>query len=186
MSQTLDSVAAVLRPRLRGVLHAGAFVVSISTGTVLVCLADSARARVAVAIYAASVTLLFGTSALYHRKAWSPRLGSWLQRLDHSMIFVLIAGTYTPFALLVLRGTASVVVLSVVWGGAVIGITLRLLWRRPRMWVFVPLYLALGWVAVFVLPDLLRHAGVAVFVLLLVGGALYSLGAVVYATRRPN
>src|SRR4051794_25645778 len=103
MSQTLDSVAAALRPRLRGVLHARAFVVSMSTGTVLFCLAGSARARVAVAISAASVTLLFGTSALYHRRAWSPGLGSWLQRLDHSMIFVLIAGTYTPFALVVLR-----------------------------------------------------------------------------------
>ena len=179
-------VAAAIKPRLRGVLHEAAFAISLVTGTVLVCLADGTRARVAAAVYGGSVALLFGTSAAYHRGRWSPRAHDLMARLDHSMIFVLIAGSYTPFALLLLHGTLQAVVLGVVWGGALLGVLLRNVFRQPPRWLFVGLYLALGWVALGIIPDVLRRGGIAVLVLLLVGGLFYSLGAVVYALRRPD
>ena len=179
-------LAAVLKPRLRGVLHEAAFAISLITGTALVCLADGARARTAAAVYAVSVALLFGTSAAYHRGSWRGRSQEVMKRLDHSMIFILIAGTYTPFALLLLEGTARWAVFGLVWGGAVAGVVLRNSVRRPARWLFVGLYLLLGWVALGVLPQLLDAGGLRVVVLLLVGGLFYSLGAVVYALRRPN
>lgn len=179
-------LAVAIKPRLRGVLHEAAFAISLVTGTVLICLADTGRERAAVSVYAASVALLFGTSAAYHRGSWSPRAHAVMARLDHSMIFVLIAGTYTPFAVLLLDGATRWTVLGVVWGGALTGILLRNAPHRPPQWVFVLLYLALGWVALGFLPAILRSGGVAVLVLLLAGGALYSAGAVVYATRRPD
>jgi hemolysin III len=179
-------VAAALKPRLRGVLHQAAFGISLVTGTVLICLADGARERFAAAVYAASVALLFGTSAAYHRGRWSPRAHELMARLDHSMIFVLIAGSYTPFALLLLHGTLQWVVLGVVWGGAMVGVLLRNVVAQPPRWLFVGLYLALGWVAVGIMPAILRHGGLAVLVLLLVGGVFYSGGALVYAFRRPD
>lgn len=130
---------------------------------------------------------LFGVSALYHRKTWrTVGARTWMRRLDHSMIFLFIAGTYTPFAMLAMQPTTGTAVLAVVWGGALGGVTLKLAWPNAPRWVGVPVYLALGWVAVFVLPDLLENAGVPAFVLLLVGGVLYSLGAVAYATKRPD
>ncbi|MFN2538887.1 MAG: hemolysin III family protein, partial [Mycobacteriales bacterium] len=175
-----------VKPHLRGVLHEVAFAISLVTGTVIVCLADDTRERVAASVYAVSVALLFGTSAAYHRGSWGPRAHGVMSRLDHSMIFVLIAGTYTPFALLLLQDWARWIVLGVVWGGAVAGITLRNVLRQPPRWVFVLLYLALGWVAVGVIPQILSSGGVAVFVLVIVGGVLYTLGAVVYARRRPD
>jgi hemolysin III len=179
-------LAAALKPRLRGVLHEAAFAISLITGTALVCLADGARARTAAAVYAVSVALLFGTSAAYHRGSWRGRSQEVMKRLDHSMIFILIAGTYTPFALLLLEGTARWAVFGLVWGGAVAGVVLRNSVRRPARWLFVGLYLLLGWVALGVLPQLLDAGGLRVVVLLLVGGLFYSLGAVVYALRRPN
>lgn len=175
-----------VKPRLRGVLHQWAFAASLVTGSVLCAVAPSGRARLASAVYSVSVTLLFGTSALYHRITWRPAARAVMKRLDHSMIFVLIAGTYTPFALLALRGETRVVVLSVVWGGAVIGIGARMLWLAAPRWAIIPLYIGLGWVAVFVFPQLLRHGGVAPLVLLLVGGLFYTLGALAYASRKPN
>jgi hemolysin III len=186
LESTVADLTAALKPRLRGVLHQAAFAISLVTGTALVCLADGARARTAAAVYAVSVALLFGTSAAYHRGSWSGRSHEVMKRLDHSMIFVLIAGTYTPFALLLLDGTARWVVFGIVWGGALVGIVLRNAVRRPARWLFVALYLALGWVALGVLPQILHAGGPAVLVLLLAGGALYSAGAVVYALRRPN
>ncbi len=179
-------LAAVLKPRLRGVLHEAAFAVSLVTGTALVCLADGARARTAAAVYAVSVALLFGTSAAFHRGSWSGRSYTVMQRLDHSMIFILIAGTYTPFALLLLEGVARWAVFGIVWGGAVVGVVLRTAVRRPARWLFTALYLVLGWVALGVLPQLHDAGGLRVVVLLLVGGLFYSLGAVVYALRRPD
>jgi hemolysin III len=179
-------LAAALKPRLRGVLHEAAFAVSLVTGTALVSLAEGGRARTAATVYAVSVALLFGTSAAYHRGSWSGRSHEVMKRLDHSMIFILIAGTYTPFALLLLEGTSRWVVFGIVWGGALVGVVLRTAVRRPARWLFVTLYLVLGWVALGVLPQLVSSGGWAVVVLLLVGGLLYTLGTLVYALRRPD
>ncbi len=182
----MSEIAAVIQPRLRGVLHEAAFAISLVTGTVLVCLAEGAVARTAAAVYAVSVALLFGTSAAYHRGPWEGRSREVMKRLDHSMIFILIAGTYTPFALLLLEGRTRWVVFGVVWGGALLGVVLRNAVRRPARWLFVALYLGLGWVSLAVLPQLQDAGGWAVVVLLLAGGLFYSAGAVVYALRRPN
>ncbi len=179
-----------LRPRLRGWLHLWSFIASVATGATLIALAASTvsgRAALATSVYGATVLGLFGVSALYHRVTWkSDRVRTWMKRLDHSMIFVFIAGTYTPFALLAMNPGTGRIVLTVVWIGALAGVTLKLAWPHAPRWLGVPIYIALGWVAVFVLPELLQHAGVAALVLLLVGGALYTVGAVFYATRWPN
>ncbi|MCP2249794.1 PAQR family membrane homeostasis protein TrhA [Lentzea aerocolonigenes] len=179
-----------LRPRLRGWLHLWSFITSVATGATLIALAAStvsARAALATSVYGLTVLGLFGVSALYHRVTWkSNRVRTWMKRLDHSMIFVFIAGTYTPFALLAMDPGTGSTVLWVVWIGALAGVTLKLAWPHAPRWLGVPIYIALGWVAVFVLPELLHHAGVAALVLLLVGGALYTVGAVFYATRWPN
>ncbi len=186
LSETVHRVEVALKPHLRGVLHEVAFAISLVTGTVIVCLAEGSRARIGASVYAASVALLFGTSAAYHRVRWSPKAHSVMSRLDHSMIFVLIAGTYTPFCLVLLQGWLRWAIFGVVWGGAIAGILLRNVFRQPPRWVFVALYLALGWVALAVLPQVLERGGVAVFVLMLVGGVFYSVGAVVYARKRPD
>lgn len=179
-----------LRPRLRGWLHFWSFIASVATGATLIALAAStvsARAALATSVYGLTVVGLFGVSALYHRVTWkSDRVRTWMKRMDHSMIFVFIAGTYTPFALLAMNPGTGRVVLTVVWVGAILGVTLKLAWPHAPRWLGVPIYIALGWVAIFVLPELLHHAGVAALVLLLVGGALYTVGAVFYATRWPN
>ncbi len=175
-----------VKPRLRGVLHQAAFAISLVTGTVIVTLADSPRERVAAAIYAGSVVLLFGTSAAYHRVRWSPRSHALMARLDHSMIFVLIAGTYTPFTLLLLDGWLRWTMFSIIWGVAAIGITLRNVLQQPPRWVFVTIYLAMGWAAVVVMPQILDAGGVAVLVLMATGGLFYTFGAVVYARKRPD
>ena len=182
----VHELTAALKPRLRGVLHEAAFAVSLVTGTALVCLADAGRERAATLVYAVSVALLFGTSAAYHRGTWSGRSQEVMKRLDHSMIFILIAGTYTPFSLLLLEGTARWVVFGLVWGGALAGVVLRNVVRRPARWLFVGIYLLLGWVALGVLPQLHDQGGAVVVTLLLVGGLFYSLGALVYALRRPD
>ena len=190
MSDTIElrvhDLAAALKPRLRGVLHEAAFAVSLITGTALVCLAEGGRARTAATVYAVSVALLFGTSAAYHRGPWTGRSREVMKRLDHSMIFILIAGTYTPFALLLLEGRARWVVFGLVWGGALAGVVLRNTIRRPARWLFVGIYMLLGWTALGVLPQLHDTGGMRVVVLLLLGGLFYSLGAIVYAMKRPN
>lgn len=177
-----------VRPRMRGWLHACAFPVSLVAGATLVAVVAptvGSRAAVATSIYALTVSLLFGTSALYHRVTWQPRARAIMKRLDHSMIFVFIAGTYTPFSLFVLQRTTGTVVLAVVWGGAFAGTALKMARPGGSRWMSVPIYLALGWVAIFVLPALL-HAGVVTLTLILAGGAIYTAGALVYATRRPD
>jgi hemolysin III len=186
VEERAHAVAERVKPRLRGVLHEAAFAVSLVTGTALVCLAPDTQARVAAVIYAVSVALLFGTSAAYHRGPWTGRSHEVMKRLDHSMIFVLIAGTYTPFGLLLLSGASQWVVLGIVWGGALFGIVLRNLIRRPARWLFVALYIGLGWVAVAFLPQILDAGGLHILALLVAGGALYTAGAVVYALRRPD
>jgi hemolysin III len=175
-----------VRPRLRGVLHQYAFFVSLTSGTLLVLLAATTRATVAAAIYAASVSALFGVSALYHRVTWTTAARRRMRRLDHAMIFLLIAGTYTPVGLLVLQGTLAAVVLAVVWGGALAGIALELVWTRAPRWLGGTVYLVLGWVAVVAMPQLFARLGVAGGLLLVAGGLLYSAGAAVYALRRPD
>jgi hemolysin III len=179
------------KPRFRGRLHQGSFVFAMAAGATMVTTTattgHSALAIVSVAVYAATVLGLFGISALYHRWPWrTDRARSRMRRLDHSMIFVFIAGTYTPVAAIALQPPARTWVLAVVWAGALGGVALQLAWPGAPRWVGVPIYLALGWVAVFVLPDLLHHAGVAALVLLLAGGALYTAGAVCYAIKRPD
>jgi hemolysin III len=138
------------------------------------------------AIYCATVTLLFGTSAMYHRRTWSPRAHVIMKRLDHSMIFVFIAGTYTPLAVLTLPTASMIGVLIGVWSGAAVGVGLQLFWPGHPRWLSAPCYIALGWVAVFVFPDLLHNGGIGVFTLIAIGGVIYTLGAVVYATKRPD
>jgi hemolysin III len=175
---------------MRGWLHFWSFFVSVATGATLISLAASTvsgKAALATSIYGATVLGLFGTSALYHRHTWqSMRARVWMKRLDHSMIFVFIAGTYTPFALLAMDRVTGYIVLAVIWGGALAGVALKLLWPHAPRWLGVPIYIGLGYVAVFVLPQLLQHGGVAALVLLLAGGLFYTVGAIFYATRWPN
>jgi hemolysin III len=175
-----------MKPRLRGVSHQYAFFVAMAAGAALVVLVRGAEARVAVAVYALSLCAMFGASALYHRIDWPPRPRAWLRRLDHSMIYVLVAGTYTPFALLVLEPALGWTILGVVWAGAVAGVVISLVWIDAPRWLTAALYLALGWVAVVVLPQLWERAGAMAFALLTTGGLLYTIGAVVYARRRPD
>jgi hemolysin III len=175
-----------VKPRMRGHLHQWALVTFFVAGIVLIALAHGGRARFAAVVYALTVCLLYGTSALYHRVNWQPTSRAVMKRLDHSMILVLIAGTYTPFALLLLTGTTSTVVLVIAWGGALTGIALRMLWIGAPRWAVIPPYLLVGWIAVFILPELLHAGGVATLVLVAGGGLVYTLGAVVYAVRRPD
>ncbi|WP_051940024.1 PAQR family membrane homeostasis protein TrhA [Phaeacidiphilus oryzae] len=175
-----------LKPHLRGWLHAGMFPASLAAGIVLIALADSARARLSCAVYVLTACLLFGVSAVYHRGHWGARAAAVLRRLDHANIFLIIAGTYTPFTVLLLHGTSRAVLLSVVWSGALLGIAFRTLWLGAPRWLYTPCYLALGWAAVFFLPQFARYGGAAVVTLIVVGGLLYSLGGVVYALKRPN
>jgi hemolysin III len=174
------------RPRLRGVFHQYGFFAALVAGTFLVVGAPTPTAALAAAVYAASVCTLFGVSALYHRITWTPPVRRWLRHLDHAVIFVLIAGTYTPVGLLVLEGPLAIWVLVVVWSGAAAGIALNLGWRQAPGWVGVVVYVALGWVAVVALPQLLHQLGVVGTGLLVAGGLAYSVGALVYARRRPN
>ena len=177
----------VCKPRLRGVLHQWAFVASLPLGLALVLTAGSARARVAVALYALSVAALFGTSALYHRVNWrSLNARLWMRRLDNSMIFVLIAGTYTPFAVLVLHGSLALAILVVVWAGALAGIAFNLVWTNAPKWLHALLYVALGWVAVAASPQLASDIGIGGLTLVALGGVLYTLGALIYSAKRPD
>src|SRR5256714_3793969 len=180
-------VAATLNPRLRGVSHQWAFFVSLVTGVALVLAAPSGRAALATAIYAVSVAGLFGASALYHRISWaSVNARRWMRRLDHSMIFLLIAGTYTPFALLALRGTLATAILIVVWSAAAAGIVLKLVWIDAPKTLVAIIYVALGWVAVAAFPELIARLGVTATALVAAGGVLYTVGAIIYAFQRPD
>jgi hemolysin III len=178
------------KPRMRGWLHFWSFAASIAACTTLIAVSAAlfgGAAALATSVYSVTILGLFGTSALYHRHTWrTARSHAVMKRLDHSMIFLFIAGTYTPVAALALPASSARWVLIVVWSGALAGVLLKTLWPHSPAWLGVPIYLALGWVAIFVLPDMLRNGGVAALVLLLVGGLLYTVGAVFYATRWPN
>lgn len=177
----------LLKPRLRGVLHQWAFAASLVAGGALILQAGSTRARLAMAVYALSVAALFGTSALYHRVHWRT-LGArrWMRRLDHTMIFVLIAGSYTPFGLLVLRGTLGVPMLIAVWSMALVGAVFKLVWIDAPGWLIATTYVAVGWIAVVACPELIDRLGAAAVAALALGGLLYSAGAVIYARQRPD
>jgi hemolysin III len=177
------------KPLMRGWLHTYAFFVAVVAGIVLSCLAAARPGWgpfVSCVVYSVTVCALFGVSALYHRRVWTPRAYTLMRRLDHSMIFVFIAGTYTPFSVLLLPRGKAIVILSIVWGGAILGVIMKMIYPHAPRWLSAPLYIALGWVAVGVLPDILHRGGVAAFVLLLAGGAAYTTGAIFYALRRPN
>jgi hemolysin III len=174
-------------PRFRGVSHQYAFFVAVVAGIVLVILADGYRDRFAAWVYAVALAAMFGASALYHRFPWSTaaaRLRA--RRLDHAMIFVFIAGTYTPIALLAFGGALRVVVLASVWAGAALGVVVELYWIHAPRWVSAIAYLAVGWIGIVALPEFFSTLGVAVAVLLIVGAGLYTLGALAYATTWPN
>jgi hemolysin III len=174
------------KPRLRGRLHQVAFICSIPMGVTLVALGRTGLARVATAVYAVSLMALYGVSASYHRLSWSPRARRWMQRLDHSTIFLLIAGSYTPLSLLALRGAWRVSILASVWGVALAGIVLKIV-RLERMHrAGMVLYLALGWTAIVALPQVLKHLDGVRIGLLFAGGVLYTVGAIMFALRRPD
>ncbi len=182
----MNLMVSLERPRLRGVFHQYAFFVALVAGLVLVILADSFRERLAMWVYAVALAAMFGVSALYHRVTWrSPRVRRWMRRLDHSTILLLIAGTYTPFAVLTFHGVLANAILVVVWSGAGAGLLLNLLWVDAPTWVTAAVFMALGWVGVVTVPELV-DVGIAPAVLVFVGGGLYSLGALAYALKRPN
>jgi hemolysin III len=174
------------KPKLRGWLHAGMFPAALVSGVVLTACANSVRGRIACAVFTVTACALFGVSALYHRGNWGPTVAGILRRLDHANIFLIIAGTYTPLTILLLPGATSELLLWLVWAGALAGIAFRVFWVGAPRWLYTPCYIALGWVAVFFLPDFLHTGGVAVLVCILLGGVLYSLGAAIYGFQRPN
>jgi hemolysin III len=185
-TERLIEAAREMKPRLRGWLHLITLPVAVVAGIVLVSLSPDTESRIATAVFALCSSTLFGVSALYHRGHWGERGEAVLRRLDHSSIFLLIAGTYTPFALMLLRGGSGALLLILVWAGALIGIGFRLFWIGAPKWLYLPVYIALGWSAIFWLGDFASAAGPAVLTLIIVGGALYSLGGLIYGLKRPN
>ncbi|TWH00032.1 hemolysin III [Nocardioides sp. J9] len=190
--QISDKVAEI-KPKLRGWIHLVSTPIVLAAGIVLIVLSPTATTKVGSALYAGSALLLFGISALYHRGTWSPKVWRILNRFDHSNIFLFIAGSYTPFALILLEGPSRVIMLSVVWTGALAGIGFKLFWPGAPRWLSAPIYIALGWAAIFFIPAFFSGAvalglgvGIAVFVLIVVGGALYTMGGLVYGFQWPD
>ncbi len=186
ISGAVHDVAQTVKPKMRGWLHAGTFPLAVISGIVIVLLAPTLKAKVATAIFAVTAALLFGVSALYHRGHWSPRAVAILRRLDHANIFLIIAGTYTPFTLLLLDRTSAQILLTLVWAGALVGVAFRVLWLGAPRWLYVPVYVALGWAAAFWLPDFFARGNAAIVAMIVTGGVLYSAGAIIYATKKPN
>jgi hemolysin III len=190
--QVAEKVADV-KPKLRGWLHAGSTPLILAAGVVLICLSPTTTTRIGSALFAFTALLLFGTSAVYHRGTWSPKVWRILNRFDHANIFLLIAGSYTPFSLILLDGLQQVLLLSVVWTAAVLGILFKVFWPTAPRWLSAPIYIAMGWAAVFFIPAFFDGAvalgvgiGIAIFVLIAVGGALYTVGGLVYGFQWPN
>ena len=174
-----------VKPKLRGWLHAAITPLALAAGIVLIVLSPTLATRVGSAIFTSTALLLFAVSAVYNVGNWAPRAHAILRRLDHSNIFLLIAGSYTPFVLLLLDGSQRDVLLVIVWGGAVLGVLFRIFWNHAPRWVYTPIYVALGWVAIFYADDF-SDAGAAVITLIAVGGGLYTLGGVVYGFKKPD
>ncbi|RYU14243.1 hemolysin III family protein [Nocardioides iriomotensis] len=175
-----------VKPRLRGWLHLVTAPLALAAGIVLVALSPNATTRVGSAVFAGTAMVLFTVSAIYHRGRWSPRIWAFLRRFDHANIFLLIAGTYTPFSLLLLEGRNQVILLTTVWTGAVLGVLFRVFWTGAPRWLYTPIYLALGWAAVFFFRDFVHGTGAAVLTLMIVGGGLYTLGGLVYGFKKPD
>lgn len=185
IEERVDAVLDVLKPHLRGWLHLATAPLAFIAGLTLVVISDSLAARISAAVFTVTAVLLFGTSAIYHRGDWGPKMTGFLKRLDHANIFLIIAGTYTPFALLLPPGQGRTMLL-IVWIGALLGVLFRVLWVGAPRWLYVPVYVALGWVAVFYLEPLLDSGGVTLVTFIALGGLLYTAGAVVYGIKRPN
>lgn len=186
VSDRVEDVVAAVKPHLRGWLHAGSTPLVLAAGIVLVVLAPTAPARISASVFVVTAVLLFGTSAVYHRGTWSARTRVLLKRMDHSNIFLIIAGSYTPFAALLLPHDRARTLLVTVWAGAIAGVLFRVFWVGAPRWLYTPIYVALGWVAVFYLPAFYRSGGGALLTLIIIGGLLYTAGAVIYGLKRPN
>ncbi|WP_245792449.1 PAQR family membrane homeostasis protein TrhA [Bowdeniella nasicola] len=182
----MEDMMEQVKPHLRGWIHAITAPLALAVGIVLIALTPTAMGKLTVAIFVATTVILFGHSAVYHRGNWSVRVGAILRRMDHANIFLLIAGTYTPLSIFLLDRSTATMVLSVVWGGALLGILLRAFWLDAPRWLYVPLYIALGWVAVWFLPQFWTAGGPAIVWLVVTGGLAYTLGAVVYALKWPD
>ena len=174
------------KPKLRGIVHLVMSPLSLVAGLILITLANEQRGRITLGIFTLTAVTLFTCSALYHRVAWNDRNKAIWRRIDHSNISILIAGTYTPFAVYLLEPSQTKVLLALAWGGAILSSLLRIFWLSAPRWLYVSGYIALGWAAVFYMPAFLESAGVLIFVLILVGGVLYSAGGVIYALKKPN
>jgi hemolysin III len=181
----VETAQRLVKPKLRGVFHELGFYAAVAVGVVVIVTADPGRARLAGVIFSSCVAFCFGASAVYHRPTWRPRPRAWLARLDHAGIYLLIAGSYAPFALIVLSRGWAVPVLAIVWGGALAAIILKLCWVQAPKWLSAAIGLTLGWVGAVVFPQLLTLSTVAI-VLVAASGVLYTVGAVVYTRRRPD
>jgi hemolysin III len=181
----VDAAQRLVKPKLRGVFHEIAFYVAAAIGILLVVTAEPGKARLAGAIFASGVVVCFGASAVYHRPTWPPRARAWLARLDHAGIYLLIAGTYAPFGLIVMSRDWAIPILAIVWGGALLAILLKLFWVQAPKWLSAAIALTLGWVAAAAFPQLLKLPAAAL-ALVVAGGLLYTGGALVYARRRPD
>jgi hemolysin III len=184
--EPVAEVIRLVKPRLRGWLHAAMAPLSLVAGIVLIWLAPTPASRVGGAVFLAASVLLFGTSGLYHRRTWSPRGNAVLRRLDHANIYIFIAATYTPLALLLLTGTSRVALLVSIWTAALSGLAFRLCWLGAPRGLYTALYVLMGWTAVGWLGAFYHAAGLTVLLLIIAGGIWYTAGAVVYGRRRPN
>jgi hemolysin III len=191
---TLAESVAEVKPKLRGWIHLATAPLALAGGIVLVILSPDATTRWGSALFSLSALVLFTVSAVYHTGSWSPRVWAFLRRFDHANIFVLIAGSYTPLTLILLEGTQRTVLLATIWASAILGVLFRVFWTDAPRWLYTPIYIAMGWVAIFFLPDFAQGAaerlggdlGTVVMILIATGGALYTLGGVVYGFQRPN
>jgi hemolysin III len=174
------------KPKLRGIVHLVMSPLSLVAGLILITLANELRGRITLGIFTLTAVTLFTCSALYHRVAWNDRNKAIWRRIDHSNISILIAGTYTPFAVYLLQPSQTKTLLIVAWGGAILISLLRIFWLSAPRWLYVAGYISLGWAAVFYMPAFLNSGGIAIFVLILIGGVLYSAGGVIYALKKPN
>lgn len=184
--ERLRDVVDDIKPKLRGWLHAATWPLALAAFIVLIALSPSASIKTGATVFMVSALLLFGVSAVYHTGSWRPTVHLALKRFDHANIFILIAGSYTPFSILLLDGKDATILLSLVWGGAILGVAFRVLWLNAPRWLYVPIYLALGWAAIFWAGDFAAAASTSVTALVAVGGGLYTLGAVVYGLKWPD